>query len=75
MSTKETQPGQPPERGSLLRIIRGLMLADHLGDVHDEMNLLCDLAGIPRRTGGYEEGWSSQDWRSIGIVPEEDEEE
>ena len=36
-----------PERTSLLGIIGGLMLAEHLGDVHDELLMLCDIAGIP----------------------------
>lgn len=54
-----------PERFSLLGIIRGLMLSDHLGDVHDEINHLCDLAGIPRPEGNYVDGWTEDDWRNV----------
>lgn len=46
-----------PERFSLQGIIRGLMLAENLGDVHDEINHLCDLAGRPRPHGSFQEGW------------------
>jgi hypothetical protein len=46
-------------RMSLLGIIRGLMLADNLGDVHEEILRLCDLAGVDRPDGGYQEGWSA----------------
>lgn len=51
----------PHPRFSLLGIIGGLMSAENLGDVHDEINLLCDLAGIRRPEGGFEEGWSKAD--------------
>ena len=54
-----------PERFSLHGIIRGLMLSDHLGDVHDEINYLCDLVGIPRREGGFECGWTDADWATV----------
>ncbi len=56
-----------PERFSLRGIIGGLMLADHLGDVRDEINHLCDLAGIPRPEGGFVEGWTRQDFANVGI--------
>lgn len=61
-----------PERFSLRGIIGGLMLADNLGDVHDEINHLHDLAGIPRPQGSYEEDWTDDDWRNVGIEPEDD---
>jgi len=42
------------------------MVAENLGDVHDEINHLCDLAGIARPEGGFEEGWTSADWVRVG---------
>lgn len=56
-----------PRRGSLLGIIGGLMVAENLGDVHDEINLLCDLAGIGRPEGSFPEGWTEDDWRRVGL--------
>lgn len=56
-----------PKRASLLGIIGGLMLCDNLGDVHDEINLLCDLAGIDRPEGGFSEGWARADFRRVGL--------
>lgn len=61
-----------PPRFSLLGIIGGLMVAENLGDVHDEVNHLCDLAGIPRPEGSFVEGWTVQDWRNVGREPEDD---
>ncbi len=54
-----------PKRFSLLGIIGGLMVSENLGDVHDEINHLCDLAGIPRPEGDFEEGWTKQDWANV----------
>lgn len=36
-----------------------------MGDVHDEINHLCDLAGIPRPEGGFGVGWTDQDWSNV----------
>jgi hypothetical protein len=55
-----------PKRFSLLGIIHGLMVSENLGDVHDEIDHLCDLAGIPRPEGSFEEGWTVEDWRHVG---------
>jgi hypothetical protein len=44
------------------------MLSENLGDVHDEINHLCDLAGIPRPKGNYLEGWKETDWFEVEIV-------
>jgi hypothetical protein len=60
-TTKES-----PDRFSLLGIIGGLMVSENLGDVHDEIFHLFDLAGIPRPEGDFEEGWTAKDWESIG---------
>lgn len=61
------------EKQRLLDIITGLMVSDHLGDVHDEINGLCDLAGIPRPKGNYLEGWTKQDWANVRRDDEDDE--
>ena len=54
-----------PVRFSLLGIIRGLMNSENLGDVHDELDHLCDLAGIPRLEGNFEEGWTNADFKNV----------
>lgn len=59
-----------PERFSLRGIIRGLLLADHLGDVADEINHLCDLAGIARPEGSHLDGWTDQDKKLYGLGDE-----
>ena len=56
---------EKPSRFSLLGIMGGLMIAENLGDVHDELNHLCDLIGVSRFEGNYQEGWTSTDWMSI----------
>jgi hypothetical protein len=53
------------ERGSLLGILRGLMVCENLGDVHDEINLLCDAIGIDRPEGDFNDGWTEDDWRRV----------
>jgi len=58
------------KRTSLLGIIGGLMVAENMGDVHDELNFLCDLVGIPRPEGNYLDGWTDQDWRNVGRGPD-----
>ena len=55
-----------PDRHSLLGIIGGLMVAENLGDVHDEILHLCDLAGIPRTEGNFLDGWTDRDWLNVG---------
>jgi hypothetical protein len=42
------------------------MVSENMGDVHDEINHLCDLAGIPRPEGDFLEGWTGADWRNVG---------
>ncbi len=56
-----------PERFSLRGIIRGLLLSDHLGDVADEINHLCDLVGIARPEGNFMDGWTEQDKNLYGL--------
>lgn len=55
-----------PSRFSLFGIISGLMVAENLGDVHDEINHLHDLLGLPRPVGGFVEGWTKEDYAHIG---------
>ena len=62
-------------RLSLLGIIGGLMVADNMGDVHDEINNLCNLVGIPEPEGDFIDGWTAQDWKNVGREPEEGEED
>jgi hypothetical protein len=54
-----------PARFSLLGIIGALMVSDNRGDVHEEINHLCDLAGVPRPEGNFLNGWTDQDWTNI----------
>ena len=67
MSLPERIKIKSPDRFSLLGIVRGLMMAENLGDVHDELFNICDLIGIPRFVGGYEYGWTDQDLESVGL--------
>lgn len=62
-----------PRRLSLLGIIGGLMVSENMGDVHDEINHLCDLAGIPRPEGNFLDGWTEQDWRNVREAGGDDE--
>ena len=64
--------GNVPERFSLLGIIQGLMLADHLGDVRDEIDYLHDLIGLPRPSGGFMDGWTNDDLRRVVASVDED---
>lgn len=61
-----------PSRFSLVGIIGGLMFSENLGDVHDEIDHLCDLVGMPRPQGSFEEGWTDDDFLNVGIEPEDD---
>jgi hypothetical protein len=64
-----------PERFSLRGIIAGLMLADHFGDVADEINHLHDLIGLPRPEGGFVGGWAESDFAALGMGGEPDDDE
>ena len=54
----------------LLDPIIGLMLADHLGDVYEEIIDLCKIAGLPKPNGNYFDGWGI-DWESKTWATEE----
>ena len=49
-----------PKRDSLVGIIGGLMLSENMGDVHDEIILLCQAIGIEPPEGGFGE-WTARD--------------
>lgn len=59
-----------PVRFSLAGILGGLMLAENLGDVKDEIDHLHDLIGLNRPTGNFVDGWADTDLLQIGIVPD-----
>lgn len=59
------QSDENPNRFSFFGIIGGLMVSENMGDIHDELNHLCDLVGIPRFEGNFQEGWTKRDWASI----------
>jgi hypothetical protein len=61
---------QPSRTKSLPEIIGGLMLIDDWGDIHEELNNLCDIAGIPRPEGNYYDGWTDQDLANVGVEVE-----
>lgn len=63
--TTPTPRGSEPGRFSLLGIIGALMVSDNQGDIHEEINHLCDLAGVPRPEGNFLEGWTDADWQAL----------
>ena len=60
------------KRDSLFGILRGLMVSENLGDVHDEINLLHDLIGLSRPEGNFNDGWTDKDWAALGVTTEEE---
>jgi hypothetical protein len=59
------------ERAMLLGVIRGLMLSENMGDVHDVLNALCLLAGVPKLKGSFWD-WEESDWASVGVSEDEE---
>lgn len=59
-------PNHVPHRFSLLGIIGGLMVSENMGDVHEEIDHLRELVGLPHLEGDFLDGWTAQDWASIG---------
>lgn len=53
------------ERAALFEILRGLMMSDNLGDVHEEIDQLRKFVGLPETTGNFDSGWSRKDMESI----------
>lgn len=41
------------------------MVADNLGDVHDEINLLHSHFGLPEPEGNFLDGWTGDDWERL----------
>lgn len=64
-----------PTVPTLLDIIGGLMFAENMGDVHDEIIRLCRVAGIPEPEGNFEDGWTDDDLIRVGLEPEEETDE
>ncbi len=55
------------ERVVLLKVLRGLMFSENMGDVHDQINRLTNLLGL-ERLEGFNDHWTERDW---GIVDHE----
>lgn len=49
-----------------LSAIRGLMLSDNLGDVHEEIDRLRAAVDLPGLEGDYLSGWEAVDWEGTG---------
>jgi hypothetical protein len=54
-----------PPRSHPIRVLVGLMLAENLGDVQDEINLLHDHFGLPRPEGVVFDGFTDADYQRI----------
>lgn len=52
-------------RFSLLGIIGALMVADNPGDVHEEIDHLRALVGLPPLEGDFLGGWTERDWEVV----------
>lgn len=46
--------------------IRGLMLSDNLGDVHEEIDRLRAAVDLPALEGDFLSGWDAVDWEGTG---------
>lgn len=49
----------------LRQAIRRLMLAENLGDVHDEINALHDALGLQQPEGDFLDGFTDKDLATI----------
>lgn len=52
-------------REQLIATLRGLMLSEHLGDVHDEIIELAQHLGLDGLEGDFFDGWTDKDWASV----------
>lgn len=43
------------------------MVADNMGDVHEEINHLHDLLGLPRPEGNFLQGWTEDDLQRVDV--------
>jgi hypothetical protein len=48
-------------------LLRGLMMSENLGDVHDQINRLHRLLGMPEPKGNFLDGWTDDDLRRAGF--------
>lgn len=66
----------PSESAELFAILRHLMTAETLGDIHEGgIDPLCDLLHIKRPEGDFVEGWTDEDYARAGFEPGEKEED
>lgn len=54
----------------LVPIIRSLMFSENMGDVHEVIDRLCKMAGIPVPEGDFLDGWTDQDLRNVNAANE-----
>lgn len=45
------------ERRTLKSVIAGLIVSENMGDVHDEIIILCEILGETPPVGGFVGGW------------------
>lgn len=60
-----TTPTDPVLDGEVRKVIYGLMLADNLGDVHEEIDQLRRAVDLPDLEGDFVTGWTDADWEGI----------
>jgi hypothetical protein len=48
-----------------LRVINALMYSENHGDIHDVINRLCDIAGIDKPEGNFQDGWTKKDRKAV----------
>lgn len=59
-------------RSHPLRVLHGLMLAETLGDVHDEVKHLHEHYGLPEPEGDFLEGFTPTDFGYVETAIEEE---
>lgn len=57
------------ERQWIMSVTRSLMVADNLGDVHDQINRLHHLLHLPEPEGDFSDGFTEQDFERL-LTPE-----
>lgn len=53
------------KREDLIAVTRSLMLAENMGDVHDQINRLHDLLGLAQPEGNFLDGWEDEDMEAL----------
>jgi len=51
------------ERERLMKLLRGLMRCENMGDLHEQINLLCAVLHLRKPEGNFMDGWSVDDWK------------